>query len=207
MQALLWAHHLRSYKKEGRGKAQAPGRLKVAQLHPRRRARTLLHLPVLPPVPNSEASSPPTTPSRAPPQSLGAAVEQLTRTPLQLPETTNSVSKVSSKSAMPKIKLEASEKNGTPAAPVHPISSMPTKGPTVVGKEISGTVLNTGSSCAIMNPRNERSELSVHRCYAPNQPCQGSCHANTYPYRCTTLSVTAHTVKTLSARYVPHIAL
>jgi hypothetical protein len=155
--------------------------------------------PALPPIPGSEASSPPTPtpsqrsfiPSRTPPQSLGVAVERLTRTPPQSPDTTSSVSKVSSESGYvsapesikPKIRIEARVKNGTPPAPVRPIPSTPTKGPTVAGKMISGPVLNIGASCAIMDPRNERSELAIYRRYAPTQPRQGSCHANTYPYR------------------------
>jgi hypothetical protein len=159
--------------------------------------------PALPPIPGSEASSPPTPtpsqrsfiPSRTPPQSLGVAVERLTRTPPQSPDTTSSVSKVSSESGYvsapdsvkPKIRIEATVKNGTPPAPVRPIPATPTKSPTVAGKKISGPVLNIGALCAIMDRRNECSELTVCRCYAPTQPRQGSCHANAYPYRRTTL--------------------
>ena len=116
--------------------------------------------PALPPIPGSEASTPPTPtpsqrsfiPSRTPPQSLGVAVERLTRTPPHSPETPTSVSKVSSESGYvsapesikPKIRIAA--KNGTPAAPVRPVPATPTKGPTVAGKEISGPVLNMGTS-------------------------------------------------------------
>jgi len=161
--------------------------------------------PALPPIPGSEASTPPTPthshrsfiPPRSPPQSLGVAVERLTRTPPQSPETPSSVSKVSSESGYvsapestlvkPKLKIEARVKNGAPKAPVRPVPPTPTKGPTVAGKEIGRPVLNMGASRSIMEGRTEQSEPSVCRCNTPTQPRQGSCRANTNFRRRTTL--------------------
>ncbi|KAH9022847.1 hypothetical protein EDB85DRAFT_2293120 [Lactarius pseudohatsudake] len=78
-------------------------------------------------------------PPRSPPQSPGVAVERLTRTPPQSPDTPSSVSK-------PKLKTEAPAKNGPPTAPVRPMPSTPTKGPTVAGKEIGRSVLNMNAT-------------------------------------------------------------
>ncbi|KAH9027338.1 hypothetical protein EDB85DRAFT_2276715 [Lactarius pseudohatsudake] len=176
-------HHPLSYKKEVRP-VQAPGRLQSSASGPiaptkkspnappmRRNLTTDPNFsipsrlaPALPPIPGSEASTPPTPthshrsfiPSRSPPQSLGVAVERLTRTPPQSPDTPSSVSKVSSKSGYvsasestrvkPKLKIEAPAKNGPPTAPVRPVPSTPTKGPTVAGKEIGRPVLNMNAT-------------------------------------------------------------
>ncbi|KAN0135437.1 hypothetical protein V8E53_006716 [Lactarius tabidus] len=210
------AHHSRSYKKEGRGPAHALGRLQSSASGPaapakkspnapppmRRNLTTDPHFstparlaPALPPIPGSEASSPPTPtpsqrsfiPSRTPPQSLGVAVERLTRTPPQSPDTTSSVSKVSSESGYvsapesvkPKIRIEATVKNGTPPAPVRPIPATPTKSPTVAGKKISGPVLNIDATLQL-SPVKARAMRTPILIDAPP------------------LSVTARTVKTLS---------
>ncbi|KAH9040844.1 hypothetical protein EDB84DRAFT_1576937 [Lactarius hengduanensis] len=95
-------------------------------------------------------------PPRSPPQSPGVAVERLTRTPSQSPDTPSSVSQVSSESGYvsasestrvkPKLKIEAQAKNGPPTAPVRPVPSTPTEGPTVAGKEIGRPVLNMNAT-------------------------------------------------------------
>ncbi|KAH9027308.1 hypothetical protein EDB85DRAFT_2148575 [Lactarius pseudohatsudake] len=209
-------HHARSYKKEVRP-VQAPGRLQSSASGPiaptkkspnappmRRNLTTDPHFstpsrlaPALPPIPGSEASTPPTPthshrsfiPSRSPPQSLGVAVERLTRTPPQSPDTPSSVSKVSSESGYvsapesthvkPKLKIEAPAKNGPPTAPVRPMPSTPTKGPTVAGKEIGRPVLNMNATL----------QLSPVRARAARTPI----FVDAPP-----LPVPARTVKTLS---------
>ncbi|KAH9986741.1 hypothetical protein BJV74DRAFT_774723 [Russula compacta] len=119
--------------------------------------------PALPPIPGSEASAPPTptpsfrnfVPPRSPPQSLGAAVERIARSPSQSPGN-KAGSKKSSESGYasapesppvrPKLRIEApdKDKDGVPTAPIRPAPSpsTPTKGPTVAGKEIGRPVLN-----------------------------------------------------------------
>ncbi|KAI9442664.1 MyTH4 domain-containing protein [Lactarius indigo] len=177
--------HSRSYKKEVRGPVQAPGPSSVLcewpdcpyEEKPECSANaSQSHLPTpifqhqsrlapaLPPIPGSEASTPPTPthshrsfiPPRSPPQSLGVAVERLTRTPPQSPDTPSSVSKVSSESGYvsapestrvkPKLKIEAPVQNGASRAPMRPMPSTPTKGPTVAGKEIGRPVLNMNAT-------------------------------------------------------------
>ena len=177
--------------------------------------------PALPPIPGSEASSPPTPtpsqrsfiPSRTPPQSLGVAVERLTRTPPQSPDTTSSVSKVSSESGYvsapesvkPKITVKASVKIGTPPAPVRPIPSTPTKGPTIGGKEIGRPVLNIGTSCAV-SWRAVMSDLNRLFADATLQlsPVKARTMRTPILIDAPSLSVTARTVKTLSTGCVPH---
>ncbi|KAH9014920.1 hypothetical protein EDB85DRAFT_2157100 [Lactarius pseudohatsudake] len=109
-------------------------------------------------------------PPRSPPQSPGVAVERLTRTPPQSPDTPSSVSKVSSESGYvsasestrvkPTLKIEAPSKNGPPTAPVRPVPSTPTKGPTVAGKEIGRLVLNMNATL----------QLSLVRARAARRP-------------------------------------
>ncbi|KAH9027314.1 hypothetical protein EDB85DRAFT_2148580 [Lactarius pseudohatsudake] len=111
-------------------------------------------------------------PPRSPPQSPGVAVERLTRTPPQSPDTPSSVSAVSSESGYvsasestrvkPKLKIEAPAKNGPPTAPVRPVPPTQTKGPTVAGKEIGRPVLSMTSSGLV--PR-EHQFSSTHHPY------------------------------------------
>ncbi|KAI0256424.1 hypothetical protein BJV78DRAFT_1273252 [Lactifluus subvellereus] len=174
------AHRSRSYTKEARGSVQAPGRLHSSASGPvasskkspnappvRRNLTADSHYttptrlaPALPPIPGSEASAPPTptpsyrsfVPPRSPPQSLGAAVERLARTPPHSPGTVSGVSKKSSESGYgsapesapvkPKVKIEAPEKGLAPRVAARPSLSTPTKRPTVAGKEIGRPVLN-----------------------------------------------------------------
>ncbi|KAF8259441.1 hypothetical protein EI94DRAFT_1773929 [Lactarius quietus] len=196
-------HHSRSHKKEGRGPVPSPGRLQSSPSVPskkspnappmRRNLTTDPHFstpsrlaPALPPIPGSEASTPPTPthsqrsfiPSRTPPQSLGVAVEKLTRTPPPSPDTPSSASKVSSESGYRKIRIEAPLKNGTPPAPVRPVPATPTKGPTVAGKAIGRPVLNIDATLQL-SPVKARAARTPILIEAP-------------------LSVTARTVKTLS---------
>lgn len=178
--------------------------------------------PALPPIPGSEASTPPTPthshrsfiPPRSPPQSLGVAVERLTRTPPQSPETPSSVSKVSSESGYvsapestlvkPKLKIEARVKNGAPKAPVRPVPPTPTKGPTVAGKEIGRPVLNMGASRSIMEGRTEQSEPSVSAdATLQLSPVKARAARTPIFVDAPPLSVAARTVKTLSTGYVP----
>lgn len=125
--------------------------------------------PALPPIPGSEASAPPTptpsfrnfVPPRSPPQSLGAAVERIARSPSQSPGN-KAGSKKSSESGYasapespprPKLRIEApdKDKDGVPTAPIPaPSPSTPTKGPTVAGKEIGRPVLNLGTCYATL---------------------------------------------------------
>ena len=176
--------------------------------------------PALPPIPGSEASAPPTPtpshrsfiPSRSPPQSLGVAVERLTRTPPQSPETPSSASKVSSESGYvsapesvkPKLKFEVPVKNGAPTAPVRPVPPTPTKGPTVAGKEIGRPVLNMGASRAIMGGRSERSESSVSvDATLQLSPVRARAARTPILIDAPPLSMSARTIKTLSTGYVP----
>ncbi|KAH9163943.1 MyTH4 domain-containing protein [Lactarius sanguifluus] len=176
--------HPRSYKKDVHGPVQAPGRLQSSASGPiapmkkslnappmRRNLTTDPHFstpsrlaPVLPPIPGSEGSTSPTPthsyrsfiPPRSPPRSLGVAIERLTRTPPQSPDTPSNVSKVPSESGYvsapestrvkPKLKIEAPVKNGHPTAPVRAVPSTPTKGPTVAGREIGRPVLNMNAT-------------------------------------------------------------
>ena len=176
--------------------------------------------PALPPIPGSEASAPPTptpshrsfVPSRSPPQSLGVAVERLTRTPPKSPESPSSVSKVSSESGYvsapesvkPKLKFEASTKNGSPTPPVRPVPSTPTKGPTVAGKAIGRPVLNMGTSRAIMQSRVERSEPSVSiDATLKLSPVKARAARTPIFVEEPSLTLSSRTVKTLSTGCVP----